>query len=105
MDSPFWAATGTVIGEEFVIAAARIRQRLRSIIASITFNGWVQAFKASNVFFHIFFAIACTMIVGDIASLLFATRMKKNDLRGLTMRDLCTPTELSLNTASIPARP
>ncbi len=57
-------------------------------IAGIGFTGWVQYFTATNVFFYTFAAIACTMIVGYLASLALAGDAPQKNLRGLTLWDI-----------------
>jgi len=58
--------------------------------AGIVFTWWVQTFTATSVFFHTFLAIACTMLVGYVASLCFAPRGPAKTLRGLTVWDLAS---------------
>ncbi|MBI2511161.1 MAG: sodium:solute symporter [Opitutae bacterium] len=57
-------------------------------VASIALTWWVQTFTPISVFFHTFVAISCTMLVGYVASLLFASRAPAKNLRGLTVWDL-----------------
>jgi SSS family solute:Na+ symporter len=56
-------------------------------VASIVFTWWLQTFTATSVFFHTFLAITCTMVVGYVASWLFAARGGAKSLRGLTVWD------------------
>ncbi len=58
------------------------------VVAGIVFTWWFQTFTATSVFFHTFLAIACTMLVGYVASLFFASRVPAKNFRGLTMWDL-----------------
>ncbi len=60
-------------------------------VAGIGFTWWVQTFTATSVFFQTFLAIACTMLVGYLASLFFAARVPAKNLRGLTVWDLAQP--------------
>ena len=57
----------------------------------IVFIWWIQTYTATSVFFHTFLAIACTMLVGYVASLCFAARAPVKSLRGLTVWDLRSP--------------
>ncbi len=57
------------------------------VVAGIGFTWWFQTFTATSVFFHTFLAIVCTMLVGYVASLFFASRGPAKNLRGLTVWD------------------
>ena len=57
-------------------------------VVGIVFTWWVQTFTATSVFFHTFLAITCTMVVGYLASLVFASRIPVKTFRGLTIWDL-----------------
>ena len=57
-------------------------------IAGIAFTWWLQTSTQTSVFFQSFAAIACTMVVGYLASLLFAGGPPRKNLQGLTLWDL-----------------
>lgn len=72
-------------------------------IASIAFTWWIQTFTTTSVFFHTFLAIVCTMLVGYLASLFFASRGPTKNLRGLTVWDFAPaqpPAKSSVLTSS-----
>ena len=57
-------------------------------LASIVITAWVQYGTKTVSFFHTFVAIVSCMVIGYVASLLFAKTAEKKNLRGLTLWDL-----------------
>jgi Na+/proline symporter len=76
-------------------------------VAGVVFTWWVQTFTHTNLFFHTFVAISCSMVVGYVASLCFPSAGAHKDLFGLTMWDLRRPLAVPKiaveNVASLPA--
>ncbi|SDR74974.1 hypothetical protein [Opitutus sp. GAS368] len=52
---------------------------------SLLLTWWVQYHTATSVFFHAFIAILTCIVTGYLASLVFARRAGRKNLRGLTL--------------------